>query len=59
MGSRREHGESDEDNNGAAAQEDERDDPFASARGELARNEPSAENRTRTTPATKVLSSKP
>jgi hypothetical protein len=29
MGSRREHGESDEDNNGAAAQEDERDDPFA------------------------------
>lgn len=26
---RREHGESDEDNNGAAAQEDERDDPFA------------------------------
>jgi hypothetical protein len=37
MGSRREHGESDEDNNGAAAQEDECDDPFASARGELAR----------------------
>jgi hypothetical protein len=29
MGSRREHGESDEGNNGAAAQEDERDDPFA------------------------------
>jgi hypothetical protein len=29
MGSRREHGESDEDNNGAAAHEDERDDPFA------------------------------
>ena len=25
----RTHGESDEDNNGAAAQEDERDDPFA------------------------------
>jgi hypothetical protein len=29
MGSRREHGESEEDNNGAAAHEDERDDPFA------------------------------
>ena len=29
MGSRREHGESDEDNNGAATQEDEHDDPFA------------------------------